>query len=250
MSGHERMDGQAEESSGPVPGFCEVHGRGDTQYPQLEMARPHLEDVPPVIPPPGYSLRHYQPGDEGVWGEIMSEAFTPFWNAERFRASFLPHFGFKPGRVIFVCFESRPVGSACAFQWPGIPRDQGYIHMVGVKREHCGKMLGYWLAAACLHRFAEEGFHTAMLQTEDFRIPAIKHYLRLGFRPVLIVENQREIWRELAERLGGAGLVGELCLDSLPVMNRFAYWWRSTLLVNYMNWLNLKAGLGTGKKRA
>lgn len=221
--------------------FEEVHGRADYQFPQLELVRPHLEDLPQLVLPPGYTLRHYRPGDEEHWGRIMTEAFIPFWDAERFRRFFLPHFGFRPERVIMVCREEEPVGSASAFQWPGLPRRQGFIHMVGVKREHCGKRLGYWLTVACLRQFKKEGFTSAMLQTEDFRLPAIKHYLRLGFRPVLVREDQREKWKQVLERLGPPENLLDLQLDSLPVMNRFAFWWRTVRIILYMRWLNLKA---------
>ncbi|HUT53208.1 MAG TPA: GNAT family N-acetyltransferase [bacterium] len=219
----------------------EVHGRSDFQFPQLEMARPDLAGLPAIELGPGYTLRHYREGDAEVWGRIMSEAFTPYWNTDRFQRSFLPHFGFKPERVIFVCHEGRPVGSASAFQWPGIPRDRGYIHMVGVLREHCGRGLGYWLTLACLNRLREEGFTSAMLQTEDYRIPAIKHYLRLGFTPVLVQQEQREKWERLLERMGGRELAQRLGIAGLPVMGRFAFWWRTTMVVNYMSWLNLKS---------
>jgi mycothiol synthase len=218
----------------------EVHGRGDVQIPQLELLRPNLEGLPEVRLPEDYTLRHYRPGDEEVWGEIMSEAFTPYWNAKRFRMLLLPHFGFGPERVLFVCREGRPIGSASAFQWPGIPRDRGYIHMVGVKKEHCGRRLGYWLTVACLEKFREQGFGAAMLQTEDFRIPAIKHYLRLGFRPVLVIPEQREKWTGLLKRIGGEDLVREMGIGDLPVMNGFYYQWRSMLLATYQRWLNLK----------
>ena len=221
----------------------EVHGRGDIQFPQLEMVRADLEDLPELNLPAGYTLRAYQPGDEEVWGKLMTEAFTPLWNADRFRRFFIPHFGFKPERVIFICWEGEPIGSACAFQWPGIPRHQGYIHMVGVTRPHCGHRLGYWLATAGLHQFKQERFCSAMLQTEDFRIPAIKHYLRLGFRPELVQEDQREKWTRVLVRIGGEHLVEQMGIRDLAVMSRFNFWWRTTLLVKYMSWLNLKADM-------
>lgn len=242
--------GPAEQKAGPEAAMPlaqvareEVHGRSDFQFPQLEMLRQGLEDLPELKLPPGYRLRSYQDGDAEAWGEIMGEAFGPYWNTERFRRSFLPHFGFKPERVIFVCREERPVGSASAFAWPGIPRDRGYIHMVGVKKEHCGRRLGYWLTLACLRILREQRFVSAMLQTEDFRIPAIKHYLRLGFRPFLVQREQREKWERLLESLGGQSLVEHMNIRGLPVMSRFSFWWRTTMVVNYMSWLNMKSDL-------
>jgi mycothiol synthase len=219
----------------------EVHGRSDFQFPQLEMVRPDLANLPGMELPSGYSLRPYREGDAESWGRIMSEAFTPYWDTNRFRRSFLPHFGFRPERVIFVCRGAEAVGSASAFQWPGVARSRGYIHMVGVRREHCGRRLGYWLTLACLMRLKEEGFKSAMLQTEDYRVPAIKHYLRLGFRPALVQEAQRDKWERLLERLGGRELVEREGIAELPVMGRLAFWWRTTMVVNYMNWLNLKS---------
>ena len=126
-------------SGGPVSDigpacFEEVHGRADFQFPQLEMHRTDLQNLPELELPRGYNLRHYKPGDEDMWGNIMSEAFSPYWSAERFTKTMLAHFGFKPERVIFVCRGNEPVGSASAFQWPGVSRTCGYIHMVGVKR--------------------------------------------------------------------------------------------------------------------
>jgi mycothiol synthase len=226
----------------------EVHGRSDFQFPQLELVRPDLEGLPAIRLPPGYTLRSYQPGDEEAWGGIMTEAFNPYWNAERFRKLLLAHFGFRAERLLFVCRGGTPVGSAAAFQWPGVPRFRGYIHMVGVKKADCGRGLGYWLTVACLARFREDGFSQAMLQTEDFRLPALKHYLRLGFRPVLVSEEQRERWVQTLRRIGGPELAEKLGLSSLPAMNRLAFWWRTMLVVNYLNWLALKADLSPRRK--
>ncbi len=221
--------------------FEPVHGRSDYQFPQLEMLRPDLEGIPEIRLPLGYGLRHFQPGDEQAWGEIMSEAFTPYWSAHRFRALFLPHFGFRPERVLFLCFRGLPVGSASAFQWPGVSRECGYIHMLGIKKDHCGQGLGYWLTVACLQRFKQEGFKNAMLQTEDYRIPAIKHYLMLGFGPVLVAEDQRTKWVSIISRVGGEELVRKTRVRELSVMSSVAFWWRTMLIVNYMSWLNLKS---------
>lgn len=237
------------EGRGQKAGFEQVHGRNEYQFPQLEMVRPDLEGVPELKLPPGYEVRDFHPGDEWAWGEIMSEAFTPYWDANRFLKLIAPHYSFNPRRVVFMCHNGRPVGSASAFLWPGVPRERGYVHMLGVKKAHCGKGLGYWLAVACLRRFKTEGMSSAMLQTEDFRIPAIKHYLRLGFRPVLVREEQRKKWRELISRTGCEDLISPLHIEELKVMNRVRFWWRTALVVNYMSWLNLKWDMGFRPQR-
>jgi hypothetical protein len=70
---------------------------------------------------------------------------------------------------------------------------------------------------------------------------AIKHYLRLGFRPALVTEPQRETWRGLFEAIGSPGLVREIGLDRLPLMSSWAFWWRTMLVTQYTGWLNFKA---------
>ena len=67
--------------------------------------------------------------------------------------------------------------------------------MVAVRPAHRGRRLGYWVCLAALRRMAAEGLHRAVLRTDDFRIPAIRTYLRLGFEPVVVHENQRARWR-------------------------------------------------------
>jgi mycothiol synthase len=226
--------------TGPIGFFEEVHGRMDYQFPQLEMVLYDITDPPTVCLPENYTIRNYLDGDENAWGEIMSEAFQPYWDAGKFLIYYKPHFGFSPERVFFVCHNGRPIGSACAFSWPGLSKDQGYIHMVGVLKEHCGKGLGYWLTVSCLKVFSDQGFSSVMLQTEDFRIPAIKHYLNLGFSPVLIKENQREIWAGIFRLIDREKLINDFNLNNLEVMGRLSFWWRTWKIMKYMSWLKLK----------
>jgi len=40
------------------------------------------------------------------------------------------------------------------------------------------------------------------LETDDYRLPAIKTYLNLGFEPLLVHENQRDRWRNILSALG------------------------------------------------
>ena len=73
--------------------------------------------------------------------------------------------------------------------------------MVGVVAEHTGHKLGKWVSLAVLAYFQDNGFISAMLDTDDFRIPAIKTYLNLGFIPVYVEEGQSERWRNIFEKL-------------------------------------------------
>jgi len=59
----------------------------------------------------------------------------------------------------------------------------GYIHMVACKPEFRGKGLGRLMNDIVIYVLKREKMKTAHLTTDDWRIPAIKSYLRVGFKP-------------------------------------------------------------------
>jgi mycothiol synthase len=68
--------------------------------------------------------------------------------------------------------------------------------------EHQGKQLGLVLVLHVLDYFKKKGFREAILDTDDFRLPAIRTYLKLGFEPVYIGENHRRRWELIMHKLG------------------------------------------------
>ncbi|MFP4384177.1 MAG: GNAT family N-acetyltransferase, partial [Spirochaetia bacterium] len=166
--------------------------------PQLAMVR-HLEDLEEVKLPPGYDLKHYRPGDAGAWEAIISEAFgreIKFENTMRY------DYPYRPERIQFITWNGIPVATASAWYRPKWGRNTGYLHMVGVRSEHAGHRLGYLVSLAALKLMVQEKRDRAVLNTDDFRIPALKTYLRLGFKPLLYHENQRERWEHIFEETG------------------------------------------------
>ena len=73
--------------------------------------------------------------------------------------------------------------------------------MVGVVAEHTGHKLGKWVSLAVLYYFRDCRFKCAMLDTDDFRLPAIKTYLNLGFIPVYVERSQPRRWQDIFEKL-------------------------------------------------
>jgi mycothiol synthase len=51
-------------------------------------------------------------------------------------------------------------------------------------------------------RFFQAGYRRIYLKTEDFRLPALKTYLRLGYEPLLYAPDMPERWRAICNRLG------------------------------------------------
>ena len=79
---------------------------------------------------------------------------------------------------------------------------EGYIHMVACKECARGKGYGTLLNRVGEYTLKKEGMETAYLTTDDWRIPAIKSYLRAGFLPDLSTDDFKERWKKIYEQIG------------------------------------------------
>jgi len=168
---------------------------------QLRMRRLNLEGLGEVIPPYGYQIRTYREGDEEAWAEIVNNSLGSGWDAERCRRELTGRPQFRPEGLFFATYEGKPVGTACAWTQSPDETRMGYVHMVGVIPEHRGRRLGYALCLSILRFFRENGFQCAELDTDDFRLPAIKTYLNLGFKPDYINKSHRARWNAVFSNL-------------------------------------------------
>lgn len=156
---------------------------------QLQMLRDDLENLPPLSLPDGYALRTWLPGDEQAWADIMNTGIGSDWTAGSVREKLCDRPQFIPDAVFFVTCAGQPVGSATAWRWPEDDYQRGYVHMVCVAPEHRGRNLGYLVTLATLHWFKAHGRSSARLETDDWRLAAVRSYLRLGFHPAYDAAN-------------------------------------------------------------
>ncbi len=161
---------------------------------QLQMLRPNLENLREAVLPQGYQIRAYRPGDEAAWAEIINASLGSGWDAERCRRDLTSRPQFRPDGLFFATCKGKPIGTACAWTQSPDETQTGYVHMVGVVTEHRGKRLGYALCLSALRFFKKKGFQRAILNTDDFRLPAIKTYLNLRFQPEYTDKDHKARW--------------------------------------------------------
>lgn len=167
----------------------------------LFMRRADLDSVPKPIPPPGYTLRTYRPGDEDDWLEIIRLSYGGEWGPDSFTRCIRDDDAFLPERLFFVTHETRLVGTVGAFQKLIHGDRTGYIHMMAVLPEFRRRGLGGILLNACLRYFRTQGWRDAVLDTEEIRLAAIRLYLRNGFEPMPELPGDEARWAEVLRRI-------------------------------------------------
>jgi len=169
--------------------------------PSLLLRRPDLNDLPALSLPEGYTLRVGVPEDAEGLASCLQKAFPEMtWTPENATNWLLTEPSVKT--VFVIEHDTQIVATASARLLPEEFPGSGYIHWVGGDPEHRGKRLGYLASLATLQEFVRLGCQDAVLHTDDPRIPAIKVYLALGFRPDNWHATHPSRWGRLRHVLG------------------------------------------------
>lgn len=141
----------------------------------------------------GFGLREAKADDVTALAEVLTASFEEDWGEQRVRDVLLE--APDVDRTWVVVRGNDVVGTASERHldlYPG----QGYVHYVGVLPSASGHGLGELVTHACLTGFAERGLEGAVLETDAFRGPAIRTYLKLDFLPEYRSEEERVAWVE------------------------------------------------------
>ncbi len=170
----------------------------------IRMSRPDLEGIGQHGAPAPFFLRWYEAGDEQRWVRITSRA--DIYNRideSLFRREFGQDRALLAQRQCYLCDAGgETIGTATAwFNDDYRGGSWGRVHWVDIVPEYQGRGLGRALVSAVCHRLRQLGHQRAYLTTESPRIPAIRLYLRFGFRPDVQNQSDARVWREVARRL-------------------------------------------------
>jgi predicted dehydrogenase/GNAT superfamily N-acetyltransferase len=164
--------------------------------PQLLMRNPDIENLPPLDLPAGVTLQTHKEGEEKEWEELIKSAF-----GHPFSFDFLRTRGdYAPDHVLYLSKNGKKLATATAVENEAYP-GEGWFRMVGVHKDARGEGMGKLIALAALHALRERGFKSALLSTDDARIPAIRLYLSLGFRPIFTHESHERRWNAVMKKI-------------------------------------------------
>ncbi len=98
--------------------------------------------------------------------------------------------------------------------------DSATLHLVVTDVEHRGHHLGSIVTAAAMRYVYDHKIKEMYLTTDDWRIPAIKTYLRLGFIPVLWDADMKERWIHLLPDVGEKEIAAYDMENQLTLLKR------------------------------
>lgn len=182
----------------------------NANQPQLQMVWPEalLDGAPEPVLPADYHLRIFDPASdtERYLALVHKAGFTDF-TADRVAGCL--------NRVLpdgFFVVDHMPadapartgeiVATAMASHAPTpLHRYGGELGWVAGSPAHAGKGLGMAVCAAVVRRFLSAGYRRIYLLTDDWRLPALKIYLKLGFVPFLFTTGMAARWQAVCDKL-------------------------------------------------
>jgi mycothiol synthase len=167
---------------------------------QLRMGYFRLPEIPSARVVAGYSFRTFRAGDEAAWISILNTGDFGAWDRHRLDQMLAGARAPLPLDSIVFATEADddgvPVGVANAFLYDSGDGQCAELGWLAVRPEHRGHGLAYEICRRVLGFSRASGHRYVFLKTEDFRVAAIKTYLRLGFEPEM-KPDQVERWAEL-----------------------------------------------------
>jgi len=170
---------------------------------QLQMLWPdnRLDDPPAVEMPQGYGLRTYRPSDAEAYLELMHKAGFDQWDAATLEGA-LP--SVLPDGLFVIVHDATGALTATAMAThkpAALHPFGGELGWLAGDLAHAGKGLGLAVCCAVIRRYIKAGYTRIYLQTDDWRLGAIKTYLKMGFLPFLFDDTMAPRWKDICEKL-------------------------------------------------
>ena len=152
----------------------------------------------PYVLSEGFTLLTMPELSDGVeqWLDIMQYGLSEKReDASYYKTCMLDLPNYEEDKCFFIMYGGKAVATLTVVcDWEA---KDGLIHMVGSLPECRGKGVGNMLVAVADYVLKTTGMQTARLKTDDFRVPAIKTYLKIGFRPDLSTEDYVQRWEAI-----------------------------------------------------
>ena len=160
----------------------------------------HLLATPPKVRIPcAYSLRVYRPEDGSKFYGLMKSAGWSHWN-DKVLQPWLARM-LKDGWFLVTHRQSQKIVASCMALTSLVYPKGGELGWLAGDPAHSGKGVGLAASAAVTAKFVEERCSNIHLNTDDYRLAALKIYLKLGYVPLLCGPEMLDRWRKICHEL-------------------------------------------------
>ena len=182
---------------------------------QLHMYRPD-GPLEPCEVPEGYILRTARLEDGPQWCHCCRDGYLSIEeeSQELFEKNMLSDPNVSLDRIFVLETQEHQIVATATAMLTDDPT-HGRLHMVANPVEFRGKGLSKVVCWAVVDALQKLGRTTSSLSTDDFRLGAIKTYLRLGYLPVLYQEDMEARWLDVMKILGYSTLQTVLRTDGV-----------------------------------
>jgi len=136
--------------------------------------------------PDGYYMRSYKEGDGAGWCKCCADGSLGIEEISEsaFANKMLTDKNVNPANIFFLISPAGEIAGTVTYQYTD-REDTGCIHMVAIEKSYRGRGLALPLNLYAVQRMLGDGKKKIVLTTDDWRIPAIRTYLHVGFIPVV-----------------------------------------------------------------
>lgn len=143
-----------------------------------------------------FTLRCYDGSeqDRKTWYDLCKEGILRDDEVdveETFEGRITSREGYAPENVFFIEKEGEAMATMTILLKEN---NMGYLHMVSASPEHRGHGVGKYIADCVAAVLYELGCTACTLDTQEFRVAALRSYLRAGYKPVLYEEEMEARW--------------------------------------------------------
>jgi mycothiol synthase len=166
--------------------------------------------------PAGYLLRVFRDGDQEAYIDLMRIAGFDTWTRDNLD---LVVKNAVPNGIISAEHAASTRLAATAMGWrksTAIFPDGYEMGWLAADPAHRGKGLGELVVAAVTRTLLSHGARHIFLLTDDWRLPAINGYLKVGYVPLYHTADMKMRWHDVFRRLSlkmeeypGVDLVGD-----------------------------------------
>lgn len=158
--------------------------------------------------PIGYKFVNFNGSKKQIdaWKKITTESPKPNCSGDDYYRIMIEEYHEKIDKENDIWFIENNEGEYVATVTTITHQDgTGYVHMVKALEKERGKGLGQAMADFSIEEFRKRKVGEVYLTTDDFRVPAVKTYIKAGFLPIIYHDDDSDMeerWNKMFEIIG------------------------------------------------